>query len=186
MEIVLVQPEIPHNAGCAARLAAALGLRLHLVEPLGFSLEDRYLKRAGLDYWPAVELVVHRDWPATARALGAESPRAFGERLRLFSARGGRSLFEVAFAADDVLVFGAESSGLPPALLAAHPARRVYVPIRPCVRSLNLANVVALATYTALVRAGVPLPDNDGGYAPDARADEDVRPAQVARRVSEA
>ena len=175
MEIVLVQPEIPHNAGCAARLAAALGLRLHLVEPLGFSLEDRYLKRAGLDYWPA-----------TARALGAESPRAFGERLRLFSARGGRSLFEVAFAADDVLVFGAESSGLPPALLAAHPARRVYVPIRPCVRSLNLANVVALATYTALVRAGVPLPDNDGGYAPDARADEDVRPAAVARRGPEA
>ena len=177
-----MHPQIPHNAGCAARLCAALGLRLHLVEPLGFSLEDRYLKRAGLDYWPAVELVVHRDWPATARALGAESARPLGERLRLFSARGGLSLFECAFGADDVLVFGAESSGLPAALLAEHPERRVYVPIRPCVRSLNLANVVALATYTALVRAGVPLPDNDGAYAPDARADEDVRPAQVARR----
>ncbi len=184
MELVLVHPEIPHNSGCAARLAAALGLRLHLVEPLGFSLEDRYLKRAGLDYWPAVELVVHRDWAATARTLGAESPRPFEERLRLFSARGGNSLFESAFQPDDVLVFGAESSGLPPALLAAHPTRRVYIPIRPCVRSLNLANVVALATYTALTRAGVPLPDNDGGYAPDARADEDVWPAQVARRVT--
>ncbi|MSR62213.1 MAG: tRNA (uridine(34)/cytosine(34)/5-carboxymethylaminomethyluridine(34)-2'-O)-methyltransferase TrmL [Planctomycetes bacterium] len=186
MEIVLVHPEIPHNSGCAARLAAALGLRLQLVEPLGFSLEDRYLKRAGLDYWPAVELVVHRDWPAVERALGAESPRPFAERLRLFSARGGSSLFATEFAPDDVLVFGGESRGLPAELLAAHPARRVYVPIRPCVRSLNLANVVALATYTALVRAGVPLPDNDGGYAPDARADEDVRPVQVARRVPSA
>src|SRR5262245_55827984 len=88
MEVVLVHPEIPHNSGCAARLTAALGLRLHLVEPLGFSLEDRYLKRAGLDYWPAVELVVHRDWSAAARALGAEAPRSFDERLRLFSARG--------------------------------------------------------------------------------------------------
>src|SRR5574341_1048976 len=124
MEIVLVHPEIPHNSGCAARLAAALGLRLSLVEPLGFSLEDRYLKRAGLDYWPAIELVLHRDWAAAARALGAESARPLRERLRLFTARGGASLFEVAFSADDVLVFGCESRGLPPELLAAHPARR--------------------------------------------------------------
>src|SRR6185503_14015263 len=116
----------------------------------------------------------HRDWAAAARALGARSPRAFEERLRLFSARGGRSLFETNFAPDDVLVFGSESRGLPRELLDAHPARRVYVPIRPCVRSLNLANVVALATYTALVRAGVPLPDNDGAQASDARADEDL------------
>ncbi len=190
MDVVLVHPEIPHNAGCAARLTAALGLRLHLVEPLGFSLADRYLKRAGLDYWPAVELVVHRDWAVAARALGAESPRPFAERLRLFSARGGRSLFETSFAPDDVLVFGSESRGLPRELLDAHSARRVYIPIRPCVRSLNLANAVALATYTALVRAGVPLPDNDGAQAPDARADEDLalvpaaQPEAVASRVT--
>lgn len=184
MELVLVHPEIPHNSGCAARLAAALGLRLHLVEPLGFSLEDRYLKRAGLDYWPAVELVVHRDWDSAARALGAESARPWDERLRLFSARGGTSLFETAFEPDDVLVFGSESKGLPAELLGAHALRRVYVPVRPCVRSLNLANVVALAAYTALVRAGVPLPANDGAYAPDARADEDVWPAEMARRGS--
>jgi tRNA (cytidine/uridine-2'-O-)-methyltransferase len=183
MEIVLVHPEIPHNSGCAARLTAALGLRLHLVEPLGFSLEDRYLKRAGLDYWPAVELVVHRDWPAAVLALFRGSPRPFAERLRLFTARGGRSLFETRFAPDDVLVFGSESSGLPRELLEAHPSRRVYVPIRPCVRSLNLANVVALATYTALVRAGVPLPDNDGASAPDARADVEVGPVRDARAV---
>jgi len=182
MEIVLVHPEIPHNSGCAARLTAALGLRLHLVEPLGFSLEDRYLKRAGLDYWPAVELVVHRDWHSAERSLGNESSRPFAERLRLFTARGGGSLFETRFEPDDVLVFGSESRGLPPELLEAHPARRVYVPIRPCVRSLNLANVVALATYTALVRAGVPLPDNDGAFASEARADEQV-PALAARAV---
>src|SRR5262245_65860505 len=113
MEIVLVAPEIPHNTGCAARLAAALGLRLHLVEPLGFSLEDRYLKRAGLDYWPLVDLVVHRDWKALRAQLAPGSARPFEARLRLFSARGGRSLFATAFEADDLLVFGCESRGLP-------------------------------------------------------------------------
>jgi len=184
MELVLVHPEIPHNSGCAARLAAGLGLRLHLVEPLGFSLEDRYLKRAGLDYWPAVELVVHRDWPAALRALAEGSVRPCAARLRLFTARGGDSLFATDFAPDDVLVFGSESRGLPRELLAAHPERRVYLPIRPCLRSLNLANTVAVAAYTALVRAGLPLPENDGAYAPDARADEDVWPAQVAQRVA--
>jgi tRNA (cytidine/uridine-2'-O-)-methyltransferase len=183
MDVVLVHPEIPHNSGCAARLCAALGLRLQLVEPLGFSLEDRYLRRAGLDYWPAVELLVHADWTAAVRALGRESARPFEERLRLFTARGGSSLFETPFRPDDVLVFGCESRGLPRELLDAHAARRVYVPIRPCVRSLNLANVVALATYTALVRAGVPLPENDGAHAPDARADQDVRPSEVASRT---
>jgi len=177
MEIVLVAPEIPHNSGCAARLSAALGLRLHLVEPLGFSLEDRYLKRAGLDYWPLVQLCVHRDWAAAARALSGPGSRPLSARLRLFSARGGRSLFEIEFAADDVLVFGSESQGLPAALLDEFPQRRVYIPIRKGVRSLNLANVLCLATYTALVRAGVDLPDNDGVYEPDPQAKQDIWPA---------
>ena len=181
MELVLVHPEIPHNTGCAARLAAATGTRLHLVEPLGFSLEDRYLKRAGLDYWPMVDLVVHRSWDAAERALAAGSARPIDERLKLFSARGGRSLFDASFAADDLLVFGRESSGLPPELLAAHAGRRVYVPIRPGIRSLNLANVVCLGLYTALDRAGVPLPANDGTYEAHPRAAEDVWPADVAR-----
>lgn len=184
MELVLVHPEIPHNSGCVARLSAALGLRLHLVEPLGFSLEDRYLKRAGLDYWPAMELHVHRDWAALAAELARGSARPFDERVRLFTARGGHSLFASGFERDDVLVFGSESRGLPAELLARHAERRVYLPIRPCVRSLNLANTVAVAAYTALVAAGEPLPANDGAYAPDARADEDVWPADVARRSS--
>jgi tRNA (cytidine/uridine-2'-O-)-methyltransferase len=179
VEIVLTHPEIPHNTGCAGRLAAATGLPLHLVEPLGFSLEDRYLKRAGLDYWPLIDLVVHPDWAALERALG---PEPLDGRLRLFSARGGTSLFETDFGRDDVLVFGSESKGLPRELLERHAERRVYIPVRAGVRSLNLANVVSLGVYTALHRAGLPLPDNDGSYEPHPRAAEDVRPAERVRR----
>jgi tRNA (cytidine/uridine-2'-O-)-methyltransferase len=182
MDVVLVHPEIPHNAGCAGRLAAATGCRLHLVEPLGFSLEDRYLKRAGLDYWPLVDLELHRDWERLRAALAPRSPLEFERRLRLFTARGGRSLFETAFEPDDVLVFGCESRGLPAELLAGRDERRVYVPIRAGVRSLNLANTVCLGLYTALVRAGVPLPDNDGAYDAHPLASADVRPSDVARR----
>ena len=83
MHLVLVCPEIPHNTGCAARLAAATGMQLHLVEPLGFSLEDRYLKRAGLDYWPDVEMHLHPDWSALAESLTGPGRRPFQERLRL-------------------------------------------------------------------------------------------------------
>ena len=182
MEIVLVHPEIPHNTGCAARLSAATGARLHLVEPLGFSLDDRYLKRAGLDYWPMVDLVVHASWPAFADALSRASERPWRERVKLFTARGGRSLFETAFACDDLLVFGCESAGLPPDLLLEFAAQRVYIPIRRGIRSLNLANVVCLSLYTALVRAGAALPDNDGAYEPHPLASADVRPASRARR----
>lgn len=183
MELVFVHPEIPHNTGCAARLSAATGVRLHLVEPLGFSLEDRYLKRAGLDYWPQVELVVHRSFEALLAHLQTQGTRPVEERLRLFTARGGRSLFETGFAPDDVLVFGCESRGLAPELLAGRDARRVYIPIRAGVRSLNLANTACLGLYTALVRAGVALPGNDGRYEPHPQAAEDVRPSSRARRV---
>lgn len=181
MQLVLVHPEIPHNTGCAARLSAATGLPLHLVEPLGFKLEDRYLKRAGLDYWPQVELYVHPDWERACAALASGSSRPLAERLRLFTARGGTTLFGVDFASDDVLVFGSESKGLPPALLEAHPERRVYVPVRAGVRSLNLANVVCLAAYTAMQRAGMPLPDNDGRYEAHPQAADDVWPADRVR-----
>ena len=183
MDLVLVHPEIPHNSGCAARLSAALGLRLHLVEPLGFSLEDRYLKRAGLDYWPMVDLVVHSNWPALVTFLEQGAARKIAERVRLFSARGGTSLFETAFEPDDVLVFGSETRGLPAELLAQHATRRVYVPIKDGVRSLNLANTVCLGVYTALVRAGVPLPDNNGAYAAHPESPLDVKPSSRVRRV---
>ncbi|MCA8969729.1 MAG: tRNA (cytidine(34)-2'-O)-methyltransferase [Planctomycetes bacterium] len=182
MDVVLVHPEIPHNSGCAARLCAATGATLHLVRPLGFTLEDRYLKRAGLDYWPDVDMVVHDDWSALETGLGRNANTPFAERLRLFSARGGTSLFDTPFARDDILVFGSETKGLPASVFAeeARGARRVYIPIRDCVRSLNLANVVCLALYTAMHRAGVPMPDNDGNYVAKERALK-VRPGEIAR-----
>ncbi len=184
MDLVFVHPEIPHNSGCAARLSAALGLRLHLVEPLGFSLEDRYLKRAGLDYWPMVDLVVHRSVEAL-RAHFEREGRPFAQRARLFSARGGTSLFATQFAPDDILLFGSESKGLPPALLEELPDRRVYVPIRAGVRSLNLANVACLSVYTAMVSAGLPLPDNQGQYAPHELSAVDIKPSSRATRVEQ-
>jgi tRNA (cytidine/uridine-2'-O-)-methyltransferase len=150
MELVLVAPEIPQNTGCAARLAAAIGTRLHLVEPLGFSLDSKHLKRAGLDYWPAVDMTVHRDWTALLSHLELSGPPA--ARLRLFTARGGRSLFDSSFRGDEILVFGSESKGLPAELLEQFADHRLTVPILPEVRSLNLANVVCLALYTALDR----------------------------------
>lgn len=154
MEIVLLHPEIPQNTGSTARLAAAVDVRLHLVEPIGFSLDSKHLKRAGLDYWPDVEMLVHSNWDALESELQSESPRELAERLRLFTARGGQSLFDVNFQADDVLVFGCESKGLPEALLREHASRRVCVPMRESVRSLNLANIVCLGTYAALERTG--------------------------------
>ncbi len=179
MDIVLVHPEIPHNSGCAGRLSAALGVPLHLVEPLGFSLDDRYLKRAGLDYWPMVDLHVHASLEQCLTVLEAQGERPLADRTRLFSARGGTSLFEAQFEPDNVLFFGSETKGLPASLLERTELQRVYVPIRSGVRSLNLANTVALGAYTALNRAGVALPDNDGHYAPHPQRDLDVWPADI-------
>lgn len=183
MHIVLVHPEIPHNTGCVARTAAATGVALHLVEPLGYSLEDRYLKRAGLDYWPLVDLCVHPDWDFAVAALEATSARPLGERIHLFSSRGGTALFDVPFEADDILVFGREADGLPPTLLARYPQRRVLIPISKQVRSLNLAASVAVATYTALARAGHRFENTAGDHRRDPRMDQDLFAADVARRT---
>lgn len=148
MDIVLYQPEIPPNTGNVARLSAAFGLPLHLIEPLGFSLEDRYLKRAGLDYWPHVRLSV---WPD----LGAYLERAgAGKRLVLASARQGAAAHRFVFTPDDALVFGRETSGLPPEVTALS-EYRVRIPIRGVVRSLNLSTAVGIITYQALVSAGL-------------------------------
>jgi tRNA (cytidine/uridine-2'-O-)-methyltransferase len=154
MEIVLVHPEIPQNTGSTARLAAGIDVRLHLVEPIGFSLDSKHLKRAGLDYWPDVDMTVHADWHSLVERLAEGSARPVRERLRLFTARGGASLFETDFRSDDILVFGSESKGLPETLLAQNPERRVRVPIRDSVRSLNLANIVCLGAYVALQHSG--------------------------------
>jgi len=148
--VVLVQPEIPPNTGSIARLCAATGSRLHLVRPLGFSLEDRYLRRAGLDYWPHVDLRVHDDWSAF---VAAERP---GECL-CFSARASTPYTAAPVEAIDplFLVFGGETRGLPDDLRAAHAASMYCIPMfSPHVRSLNLSNAVAIVVYDALRRRG--------------------------------
>ena len=150
MNVVLVHPEIPQNSGSVGRMTAAFGARLHFVKPLGFSLEDRYLKRAGLDYWHLVDLTIHDDWKACAEHLTGEGDRPIADRVRLFTARTGPSIRTVDFAPDDILVFGCESKGLPPELLSTHPERHVRIPIREGVRSINLANAVSIAMYAAL------------------------------------
>lgn len=145
LEIVLHQPEIPPNTGNVARLCACTGSLLHLVAPLGFSLEDRYLKRAGLDYWDKVHVAT---WESFEALLDARPGRGF----HLFTARAERSLWEVELAPSDLLVFGRESTGLPRDLLDAFPERQVALPMVPGRRSLNLSSTVAVAVYEALRR----------------------------------
>jgi len=149
LHVVLVQPEIPQNTGTTARLCAATAARLHLVGPLGFSLEDRYLRRAGLDYWPNVDLEVHADW----ECFRLKHPRA---SFWLFSARAQRSYSDVRYRPADFLVFGGETRGLPPALLAEGGDRALRIPMRgTAVRSLNLANAAAIVAYEALRQLGL-------------------------------
>lgn len=141
--IVLYQPEIPPNTGNIIRLAANTGAILHLVEPLGFKLEDRELRRAGLDYHEYASLVVHRDWRACCEHLQ-------GRRMYAFSTRGLRRHTEPQYRDGDVLLFGAETRGLPPEILASvPPEQRLRLPLRPGNRSLNLSNAVAVAVYEA-------------------------------------
>lgn len=148
LHVVLVAPEIPPNTGSIARLCAATRLRLHLVRPLGFSLDDRYLKRAGLDYWPHVDVTVHDDWAALQRHLPSS-------RAHFFSARADRSYTSVAYAPGDVLIFGSETKGLPRDILDAHRDDTWVIPIfSPHVRSLNLSNAVSIVVYEALRQLG--------------------------------
>ena len=149
MRIVLVEPEIPQNAGSIARLAAATKTPLDLVGPLGFSLEDRYLKRAGLDYWPLVDVTVHASW----RDYLA---REHVGRMLAFSARRGRAYTECTFRGDDRLFFGKEASGLGEDLLARFDEHVYTVPLdEPGVRSLNVAQAVAVVVFEARRQLGI-------------------------------
>ena len=150
LHVVLVQPEIPPNTGSIARLCAATASRLHLVRPLGFSLDDRSLKRAGLDYWPHVDVCVHDDWDAF---LAAERPAA----PLCFSARASVPYGAAPLAGVDplYLVFGGETRGLPAALRTTYAATTYCIPIFSAhVRSLNLSNAVAIVVYEALRQRG--------------------------------
>ncbi len=149
VRVVLVHPQIPPNTGNVARTCAATETELHLVEPLGFEISDRYLKRAGLDYWPYVKLTCHASWDAFA-----EYSQALGGRWVGFSKSGSKNYLQYAFEADDWLLFGCETAGLPPEVMdVCHDM--VRIPIRqPKVRSFNLSVSAALGLFEARRQLG--------------------------------
>ena len=148
MNVVLFEPEIPPNTGSVARLCAATLTPLHLIEPLGFEIDDKHLKRAGLDYWEFVELRVHGSWEAF---LSTARPG----NLLFFSKRAVRSYTSIRYQEDDFLVFGPETRGLPQPLLDANANAALRIPMMGSgVRSLNLSNAVSIVLYEALRQLG--------------------------------
>ena len=143
--VVLVEPEIPPNTGNIARLCLAADAHLHLVKPLGFSLDDKYLRRAGMDYWEQVRVTVWENWDALYAAHLATS------RHFLLTTKTDRPYYDDAFAPGDFLVFGRETRGLPESLLAAAGAERLLtIPMAPAARSLNLATATGIVLFEAL------------------------------------
>ena len=148
MHVVLYQPEIPPNTGSVARLCAATLTPLHLIKPLGFKIDDKHLKRAGLDYWEFVDLHVHNSWQHFLE-------QSTGKRLLYFSKKASRSYTQVSFAEDDYLVFGPETRGLPEEWIALNAKRALRIPMMGTgVRSLNLSNAVAIVLYEGLRQLG--------------------------------
>lgn len=146
LAIVLVQPEIPGNTGAVGRTCVALGMELILIHPLGFTIDDKRVKRSGLDYWPHVRLTEYASWEAF---LAARAPQA--DQLFLFEEFGARSFYEPDYPDDAFLVFGQETKGIPKPILERHGDRLFKLPMRSdVIRSLNLANTVAAAAYQAL------------------------------------
>lgn len=146
--IVLLEPEIPHNAGAAGRLALATGSALHLVKPLGFSLEDKYVKRTGLDYWQDVDLHV---WESFEELQAAFSEKRFW----FLSTKAKKSPWTAGFEAGDCLVFGRETKGLPEALIESAGDCALRIPMAPGgTRSLNLSTAVAIVLYEAVRQQG--------------------------------
>ncbi len=139
----MIEPQIPPNTGNISRLCAATGTSLHLIEPLGFSIDDAELKRAGLDYWQEVDLWVHRTWRHFREAIGRE-------RCWYFSAHGTQSLWDADIPDGACLVFGNETQGLPERILEKHPERVYRIPMARNVRSLNLATAAGIAMYDVL------------------------------------
>ncbi|QGJ71379.1 RNA methyltransferase [Planctomycetales bacterium 10988] len=143
LHIVLHQPEIPFNTGSVGRTCVAACCKLWLVRPLGFRVDDRSLRRAGLDYWQHLEWEVVDDWEALTKRLPMD-------RVWYFTKKASRHYHQVEYALGDVLVFGSETRGLPDSLILPTPEQSLRIPIRPEVRSLNLSNSVAIAAYEAL------------------------------------
>lgn len=149
MNIVLVEPEIPQNAGNIARTCAATGASLHLVRPLGFSVEDKHLKRAGLDYWHLLDITYYDSFQEVLDKF----PQA---KFYYATTKGGNTYSDYTFQAGDFFVFGKETKGLPQALLEANPDTCIRIPMLEDARSLNLSNSVAIMVYEALRQVGFP------------------------------
>lgn len=145
LHVALIEPRIPPNTGNIARLCAATNSPLHLIEPLGFSLDDREVRRAGLDYWGDVDLWVHENWFVFRDAIARE-------RCLYFSANATTDYREAPFRANSVLLFGNEVDGMPERILEKHPERCFRIPMDGPVRSLNLANAVSIVLYEGLGR----------------------------------
>ena len=161
LHVALIEPRIPPNTGNIARLCAAAGAPLHLIEPLGFSVDDKEVKRAGLDYWDKVDLWVHPDWFAFRDAIARD-------RCLYFSANATRYLSEAPFTWNSVLIFGNETDGMPARILEKHPERCFRIPMPGEVRSLNLANAVSVVLYEGLRRIGAPVPAEEPEGEPPA------------------
>ncbi|MCH4179655.1 MAG: tRNA (uridine(34)/cytosine(34)/5-carboxymethylaminomethyluridine(34)-2'-O)-methyltransferase TrmL [Megasphaera sp.] len=149
MHIVMVEPEIPGNTGNIARLCAANHITLHLVKPLGFSLDDKHLKRAGLDYWSLVDVEVHENFEEVQEKYK-------GHRFFYLTTKSEQCYADIQFQDDDMLVFGKETKGLPESLLKQYPSSCFRIPMMDKARSLNLSNSVAIVSYEALRQLGFP------------------------------
>ena len=151
LHIALIQPQIPPNTGNIARLCAATDSPLHLIGPLGFSLDAREVRRAGLDYWDKTDLWLHQDWYAFRDAISRD-------RCLYFSANAGNDYRRAPFRDRRVLVFGSETEGMPARILDKHPERCFRIPMPGDVRSLNLANAVSVVLYEGLRQLGLEIP----------------------------
>lgn len=157
MHIVLVEPEIPGNTGNISRLCAAEHLTLHLVEPLGFSIDDKHLKRAGLDYWKFLDVHLHKNFESVKRMLS-------GKRFFYNTTKAKHVYSDISYKEDDVLVFGKETKGLPEDLLLENQDYCIRIPMVEEARSLNLSNAVAIVALEALRQTGFPCLKQDSMY----------------------
>ena len=167
LNVALIEPRIPPNTGNIARLCAAADTPLHLIGPLGFSLDEKDVKRAGLDYWDKTDLWVHENWFAFRDAISRT-------RCLYFSANAAQDYRHAPFRANSVLIFGNETDGLPARILEKHPEQCYRIPMPGDVRSLNLANAVSVVLYEGLRKLDIALPDGatvpvDAGPAPSPR-----------------
>ncbi len=143
LHVVLYEPEIPANTGNIGRLCVGTGSSLHLIQPCKFLLTDKALKRAGLDYWEYLKLILHKDWEEIPRLCPPD-------RIWLCSTKAGRSYLDPLYRPGDYIVFGPESRGLPQTLLDQYPAQAITIPMHPHIRSLNLSNSVAIVLFEAI------------------------------------